>query len=79
MGLKHDSGRLEAIKEFSVRKWELGTGRLCVWGQESIYKRTRTWFGFREGVENMGEEVGRSDRKTVVRNYRWKNFKSLEK
>lgn len=45
-----------------MQKWEAGTGRLCGWGQDSIYEGTRTWFGFREGIEKMGE-VGRNDRK----------------
>jgi len=35
-------------------------------------------FGFRAGIK-IGEEQGRSDRKTVERNYRRKDFKSLEK
>lgn len=51
---------LEAIAEFSMHKWQTGTGRLCGWGQESIYNETRTWFGFREGIEKKEKERKRS-------------------
>lgn len=75
--MKHDSGRLEVIPEFFKQKWETMKEKLSGWEQDSAYEGTRTWFVFKEGTENRGEEVGRSNKKTAVRNCRRRSLKRL--